>query len=596
MNDFSVEKESAFSANVELPDHVHQEARRLIPTLIDQAVIIADGDGRVTYVNPIAERLTEFTDSQARGRLLCEVFMPVTDDLDGTEKGRSDIVTNSDGDEYRFDSSTFRTPSGKQYCVQGRAVPIKQLDGIDRTLVIFRDVGALRRAERGLIYRSTHDLLTGLLNRGEFVRRLDELVDTERTDQAHVLLYLDLDEFKIINATGSHLAGDELLRQVGGILQCHVRGSDMVARLGGDEFGVLLEHCSTGEGRRIADQIRWSIQDLKFAWDAKSFAVGVSIGMVEVEPHQGDVSTWLRDADTACYAAKEEGRNQVHLFGSDAMEREHHAGRMKALAMLHDAIANDRLLLYAQPIVPLLESPLELPHMEILLRMVDEHGNIILPGAFLPAAERHHQMPLIDRWVVTHTFSVLKRLCISDSYIFAINLSGQSIGRIDFLHFVIESLDQFDINPKNLCFEITEGAAIGNVDHAEGFMSVLGARGCRFALDDFGVGMSSLAYLRRLPIDYLKIDGSFVKNLSADPINGALIRAIQAVARTTGVKTVAECVETTADLRLLQEIGVDLVQGYLIAEPMQMEMLCQLDFTELDVSAIDHSTIQSPQA
>jgi diguanylate cyclase (GGDEF)-like protein/PAS domain S-box-containing protein len=555
--------------------------------VIEESVIAIDKEGRVTYLNPSAERITELRNETARGRLISEVFTPMLDGPDGTRPRIGENLLALGFDEYYFNSAVFRAPSGKYHYVTGNTISIREANGIDRVLVLFRDSSELKFDQSGLIFQSTHDFLTGLLNRREFAACLGKLFDLENVSQSHILLHLDLDEFKIINATCGHVAGDELLCQVSSILKNQVRGSDLLARLGGDEFGVLLDGCDVGEGRRIADQIRWAIQDYRFIWEGKSFVISASIGMVMVEPHHGDWISWLRDADAACYVAKDEGRNQVHLFGRDEVNLLHHTGQMRALGMLHDAIAHDRLLLYAQPIIPLLESAQDLPHMEILLRMLDERGNIILPGEFLPTAERYHQMPLVDRWVVTGTFSTLNRLCISNSYIFAINLSGQSIGRPDFLHFVIESLDEFDINPQNLCFEITEGAAIHNVENAMEFMSILKARGCRFALDDFGVGMSSLAYLRRLPIDYLKIDGSFMSNLTGDPINTAIVRAIQTVARVTGVKTVAESVETVGDLRLLKEIGIDLAQGYLIARPMRMEELCQLDFTDMDMAAND---------
>lgn len=587
MSDFLPQITMVSSAEDGANDPVHRDTQRVIPGVIEESLIATDRDGRVTYLNPPAERLTEFSNDTARGRLLSEVFAPVSDGPNQTVLKINESLLARGLDECRFNGAVFQAPSGKCHYVTGKAIPIRETDGVHRVLVIFRDASALKCAEQELIFQSTHDLLTGLLNRREFARRLDKLIDLDPLSQSHILLYLDLDEFKIVNATCGHIAGDDLLCQVSSILKSQVRSGDFLARLGGDEFGVLLEGCGVGEGRRIADQIRWSIQDLRFVWEGKSFAIAVSIGMVTVEPHNGDVVSWFRDADAACYAAKDEGRNQVHLFGDDEVDLLHHTGQMRALGMLHDAIAHDRLLLYAQPIIPLIESAQDLPHMEILLRMLDEQGNIILPGKFLPTAERYHQMPLADRWVVTRTFSILKRLCISNNYIFAINLSGQSIGRSDFLHFVIESLDEFDINPQNLCFEITEGAAIHDVEHAMEFMSVLRARDCRFALDDFGVGVSSLAYLRRLPIDYLKIDGSFIKNLSNDPINAAMVRAIQTVARVTGVKTVAESVETASDLRLLKEIGIDLAQGYLIAKPMQMEELCQLDFTGMDMTVDD---------
>jgi diguanylate cyclase (GGDEF)-like protein len=583
MIDFSFLGEKPPAREVSI-DH---ETLRIFAKEVDAALIVADRDCRVIYLNPTAERLTEVANKIAGGRRVSEVFSAVlTSSTDGA-KERGESLSVLDHGNIHFDSATLRTLSGKVHSIKGQIVAIPTPERGGETLIIFHDVGALRRAENALIYRSAYDPLTGLLNRREFIRRLDKLVDLDPATQPHILLYLDLDQFKIVNATCGHLAGDRLLRQVSELLHHHVRSTDILGRLGGDKFGIALESCSLGDGRRIADQILWAVQSLRFVWDGKNFATGVSIGMVAMQTTDIDVVSWLRDANAACYAAKDEGRNHVHLLGERDAESRHHAGGMNALAMVHNAIAHDRFLLYAQPIMPLADSSRDLPHMEVLLRLLDERGDIVLPGVFLPAAERYQQMPLIDRWVITHTFSMLQRLGISTNYIFAINLSGQSISRIDFLQFVIESLDQFGIPPQNLCFEITEGVAITNIEQAGGFMSVLGARGCLFALDDFGVGMSSLSYLRRLRIDYLKIDGSFIRNLANDSINTAMIRAIQTVAHMLGVKTIAECVETASDIQPLRAMGIDLVQGYLIAQPMPLEELCQLDFTEMDIAIYD---------
>lgn len=562
---------------------------------IGEAVFATDRHGCIRYINPAAAGLVGYGQDEALGRKLNNV-LSLSDGVQPIAIPElSSLETRASTKFHLPEDTVLESLSGRKYQVNGVIVPSLDMRGtISGMVAVLSDMSSLRQVEEKLVFQATHDALTGLVNRGEFEQRLRALLDRDEPESCSVLLYLDLDEFKIINDTCGHVAGDALLRQINDILRIRIRQTDTLARLGGDEFGVLLENCPVGEGQRIAELICWAIQDLNFEWEGKSSRTSVSIGMVPIQRWNRDATSLMRDADSACFAAKEAGRNQVHVFGESDRELGQHAGQMFALSTLHNAVAHNQFTLYAQPIIPTTSVTGELAHLEILLRMHDQQGNIVLPGAFLPAAERHHQMPLIDRWVVSSTLDLLNRLQISNRYTFAINLSGQSIGRSDFQHFVMETLDQKHIDPRHICFEITEGAAITNLNHADSFITVMRALGCRFALDDFGVGMSSLTYLRRLPIDYLKIDGSFIRNIAFDPINDAMVRAVQHVARVTGVKTIAESVESVTDLRVLQEIGIDLVQGYLIAEPMPLEELCELDFTELERPLSDVGDLNVP--
>jgi diguanylate cyclase (GGDEF)-like protein len=558
--------------------HDLQRERRLLHdtlTAMADAVITTDHLGHVNFINAAAEDLIERKFDQVSGR-------PLNDIIELKKLGEPIALTiarTAPTGWFLPDDVVLVMGNAEERPVVGNIAPILNVQGeIAGTVIVLRDANAVadggekRKTDRIL------DPTTGLVNRTEFEQRLRSLL--ERSDGDGVLLYLDLDEFKIINDTCGHIAGDELLRRVAALLQRYMIETDTLARLGGDEFGVLLRHKSLENAKRVADEICCAIQAINFEWDGKHFRTGASIGVVTLRPVRDDATRVMRDADRACYAAKEGGRNQVHVFGDHGRELALQAGQMDALSNLHDAIAAERLHLFAQPIVPIAGSD-GLPHVEILLRMHDTDGKLALPGTFLPAAERYHQMPLVDRWVVARTFELLNELDIANRYVFAINLSGQSVGRQDFLDFVIDSLQLSGIDPAHICFEITEGAAIANVDKAHEFLSVLRELGCRFALDDFGVGMSSLSYLRRLPIDYLKIDGSFIREIGSDPINEAMVRAIHQVALVANVKTVAESIESFSDLNMIEAIGVDLVQGYLVAPPMPLEDLRAFKYVDV---------------
>ena len=442
--------------------------------------------------------------------------------------------------------------------------------GIVGAVTVFRDMTIPHQLSRAVSYQATHDALTGLVNRIEFERRLGLMLEHARQHRSeHALCYLDLDQFKIVNDTCGHGAGDELLRQLAMLLKTRLRGRDTLARLGGDEFGLLLGECPLAEALPVAHALRELVHDFRFVWQQKTFRVAVSIGMVAITATSTDLARLLSAADSACYIAKEKGRNRIHVYALEDNELHRWQNEMHWVSRLEEVGANDCLRLYYQPIAPLDPRNAEGAYGEVLLRFADENGQILLPGAFIPAAERYHQMPAIDRWVV-HALLATQRgntLGGASTDCFAVNLSGQSLSSLEFLDFVMKQLEEHGVSPARLCFEITETAAIANLEAAVHFIAMLKGKGCRFALDDFGSGLSSFAYLKTLPVDFLKIDGRFVQDMVNDPIDRAMVEAIQRVGSIMGIKTIAESVENEAILDLLKAIGVDYAQGYALGRP-----------------------------
>jgi diguanylate cyclase (GGDEF)-like protein len=419
-----------------------------------------------------------------------------------------------------------------------------------------------------LAYHATHDPLTGLLNRLEFESRLKLALQTADTQQRqHVVMFLDLDQFKIVNDTCGHAAGDRLLRQVSTLLKEQVRDGDSLARLGGDEFGVLLENCPMQDAVRIADELRMCIADFRFVNDDRSFSIGASIGVVHVADGTLNLTEVLSAADAACYMAKEKGRNRVQYYrphDSDVSLRRH---EMEWASRLQRALQEGQFVLYAQRIISVAgEIPRE-NHQELLVRMLDDHGRIVLPMAFIPAAERYGLMPSIDQWVIQHAFSSINSLGRNGGT-YAINVSGTSIADERFLDFVREQFKLYRMPPGSICFELTETAAIANFDKAARFFGEMKSLGCMFSLDDFGAGMSSFGYLKHLPVDFIKIDGSFVKNVAHDDVDRATVQAINDVGHVMGKKTIGEFVDGELGLAALREIGVDFAQGDWIGPPV----------------------------
>lgn len=466
--------------------------------------------------------------------------------------------------------------NGEAIWVRQTARLVEDTDHVRRILVVCEDITEAHALAEQLSYQASHDELTGLLNRRAFQHLLRDALDTARSHNAqHALCYLDLDQFKVINDTCGHIAGDELLRQLGRWLQERVRPSDTLARLGGDEFGVLLERCSLERAMRVADALRKAIEDFRFQWENKTFRIGVSIGLVPITRSTPSITSLLSTADTACYAAKEEGRNRIHAYRDDDLEIAKRHTEMEWVARINRALEESRFRLYAQPIVSLGDRPGAVRHYELLLQMRDEDGQSIGPESFLPAAERYNVCTKVDRWVIATAFAWLAdhRRPLDRAGHYAINLSGQSLGDQGFLKFIIEQLDRRRIPAHKICFEVTETAAIANLSSAASFMSSLKERGCLFALDDFGSGLSSFAYLKTLPVDYLKIDGTFVRNIVDSPIDFAMVKAINEIARVMGKQTVAEFVENQEILQRVRQAGVDYAQGIGVGRPHPLEEL-----------------------
>ncbi|QIT55565.1 EAL domain-containing protein [Aquisalimonas sp. 2447] len=478
------------------------------------------------------------------------------------------------GEVHRWDSH-LEVRGGGTISVRVSARTQPQADDRVPVLAVCEDTSEARELAEELSYQARHDALTGLYNRREYETNLKAVLDDARDEGSeHVICYLDLDQFKVINDTCGHLAGDELLRQLSAVLQEQLGDRDMLARLGGDEFGILLRHRSAEAAYTIADGVRQAVSEFQFTWDGRAFGLGVSIGLVPIAQTAGTMHDVMSVADTACYAAKDQGRNRIHVYrqGDEELERRH--GEMQWVSGIREALTADRLRLYCQPIVPLQKAE-QRRHYELLLRMEGTDGQLIQPGAFLPAAERFNLIPTVDRWVIDNALNWLEGRPghLEQLGSCAINLSGLSVGDEDFLDWLLARMRSARVEPHRICFEITETAAIRNLSVATEFMTSLRGLGCRFALDDFGSGLSSFAYLKNLPVDAVKIDGMFVRDLDTNAINHAVVRSINDIGHVMGKSTVAEFVETESVRRALTEIGVDYAQGFGIARPMPLDAM-----------------------
>lgn len=439
---------------------------------------------------------------------------------------------------------------------------------------------ALLESERRLAWQASHDALTGLVNRRQFDRYLEQALNNAKISHTrYCLCYLDLDQFKVVNDTCGHIAGDELLRQVTALLQAQVRSGDVLARLGGDEFGLLLRDCNLEQAASVANALRESIEAFRFIWEDKTFRIGVSIGLVEIEGEDSSMSKILSAADVACYAAKNQGRNRVHVYQTSDRQLAQQQGDMQWIARINKALEENRFCLYYQSIVPTSPHAPRGEHYEVLLRLRDEQGELVPPMAFIPAAERYNLMHVIDRWVIRTLFNTQAphyrqswQRMQKDNYecLYTINLSGASINDDSFIEFLHQQILIHQIPPQVLCFEITETVAITNLTNAINLIRHFKHLGCSFALDDFGTGMSSFSYLKNLPVDYLKIDGNFVKDILTDATDLAMIEAINTVGHVMGIKTIAEFVENEAILDKIRALGVNYAQGYGIAKPLPL--------------------------
>jgi diguanylate cyclase (GGDEF)-like protein/PAS domain S-box-containing protein len=562
---------------------LEQTRNRLNVTLesIIDGVVACDEQGRLYYINSSAERMLQLRFEQVRGRSVIDVVNMVRE---GDPDVRIPVCQRAMWEAREIQAEpgiTLLNTSGEEIPVSVTAAPMWDRSGsVVGAVMVIRDVTEAQRMAKELSYQARHDSLTGLVNRSEFERIVNlELARARVKEQNCVLLYLDLDQFKVVNDTSGHIAGDQLLKQLAAILSDELRNSDVLARLGGDEFGVFLIGCNTEVAHQIAENLRRAVTEFRFVWDNNTFVVGVSIGMVEVDEQISSVMDLLSVADVACYAAKDAGRNRIELYRRDDTDAQRRYSEVQWVSRIVRGLEENRFRLYRQNIVPLDAGTETGEHFEVLIRMLDEDGKLVPPGAFFPAAERYGVTPNIDRWVLRNVLTWLNDnpaerrnlgLC-------CINVSGHTLADEHFLAYVEAQLDTFSLPAEKLCFEITETAAIANLAVAKRFISTLKARGCQFALDDFGSGLSSFAYLKNLDVDYLKIDGMFVRDMVDDPIDRAMVKSINEIGQVMGMKTIAEFVENDEIREQLVDIGVDYAQGYGIHKPEPMQPINRSD-------------------
>jgi len=549
-----------------------EEKERAFVTLesIGDGVITTDKNGNVELINSVATRLTGWDAEEARGKPITSVFSVFNEISRQPIKNLVTACLENNQTISSTEKNILINRNGEEFPIEDTIAPIRFKDSVNAgVVVVFRDVSGVRHMARQMAYQAKHDSLTGLVNRSEFEKRLDRAILIAKSEfREHAILYMDLDHFKIINDTSGHFAGDELLKQLTSILIAKMRDSDTLARLGGDEFGVLLENCSLEHAKEVAYKIHKLINDFRFKWEDRVFEVGVSIGLVAINKKTDSITSLLSEADVACYIAKEKGRNRIHTHSAEDEEHSMRQNEMQVISDILLALEENRFILYQQEIIPIFKTEQSGRHYEILVRMIDEEGKVVLPYAFIPAAERYYLMSQIDQKVVTLVVEYMKSLTVLPQYdTFSINLSGQSLADENMLGFLIKSIKKSNIDPKHFCFEVTETSAIRNLQQASSMIAEIKSLGCSFSLDDFGSGLSSFAYLKNLDVDYLKIDGGFVIDMLENETDASMVEAINHLGHVMGLKTIAEYVENDAILQKLKLLGVDYAQGFGIHIP-----------------------------
>jgi diguanylate cyclase (GGDEF)-like protein/PAS domain S-box-containing protein len=544
-----------------------------------ESVITVDAEGRIDYINHSAETLLSQRFDQVMGRAFSDVASLV-DETDRRSLGDPVRKALTTGGRVTMGRRAVLVPTGAgpERSVEISVTPLR-FDGKDilGLVLVLHDTSELRGLTRQMTYQASHDALTGLVNRREFERRLQEAMDSAQTGNVgHALCYLDLDRFKAVNDTCGHTAGDNMLREVASLIKEAVRDSDTVGRIGGDEFALLLVGCPLEKARQIADDVVRSVNDYRFVWKDKIFNIGVSIGLVEIGRGGGAIEDMMNSADSACYVAKKQGGLHVHVYSAREEANARHSGEIHWLQRLQGALRDNKFELYYQPIMHARAGGLRGPALEVFVRLGGENGQPGAPTAeFIRAAERYRLMPHIDRWVVQAVLSALGRggMKLPAGRSVAINIAGQTLGDSEFLEFVVDCFDHTGANPGDICFEVTESSVVANLDHAHRFIAVLHGMGCEFALDDFGSGLSSFSTLRTLPMDYLKIDGSFINNLAGDSVNQAMVAAMIDLSRSLNFRVVAEQVEDQLSLDTVIGMGIDFVQGFVVGRPLPLSMV-----------------------
>ena len=569
----------------QLSESIFHERERAEVTLrsIGDAVLTTDPNSEVTYMNPVAEKMLGIASHIAQGQSIKNVVRLVDENSEDSGDDPLDIFSNhSEVDETKT-KMLYQGEEKEPMSVDVTLTKLSDPRGATMgSVMVIRDVSGESALKQQLSYQASHDPLTGLLNRTKFeaeVKKAIESIDPDSDGSGptigHALCYMDLDQFKIVNDTCGHMAGDQLLKKLTQVLQNRVRESDVLARLGGDEFGLLLLNCDLENGVEIADSLRMAIKQFVFTWEGKNFDIRMSIGVVAMHDSGMTHAELMSAADVACYIAKDSGRDVVHAYEpEDEMVTEHH-DQMLWSQKIQDALRDDKFYLMLQTMTPLLPSQQSIQIQEFLLRIRMDDGTIITPDVFIPAAERYGLMKLIDMWVLENALKVISEVQqeseSSLTYLYSVNLSGQSVGDAEVADMILAKLEEYKVDAGQLMLEVTETAAVANFTVAQEFIDRLSSAGCRFALDDFGAGLSSFGYLKELRVDFLKIDGQFVKGMSKDSIDRMMVNNITHLGYGLGLYVIAEFVEDEATMQLLREVGVHFAQGYHIQKPVSIE-------------------------
>jgi diguanylate cyclase (GGDEF)-like protein/PAS domain S-box-containing protein len=557
---------------------------------IGDGVITTDNEGCIDYMNPVAEALTGWRFHQAMG-LSMEAVLHLEDEQSGSviPDPAQRCLTENRVIAPKTDNVLI-SRNGDRYSIQGTAAPMVDGQGSSIGVVlVFKDVTDSRRMQKVMVHQATHDPLTGLVNRTEFEERLDKALQSAKDfENTHALLFLDLDQFKIVNDTAGHVAGDELLKQISSLLAGQLRGRDTLGRLGGDEFSVLLENCPLGKASKVADMLIKVIHEYRFVWDQKTYQVGVSIGIVPIVAESMSCKQIMHDADQACYVAKDLGRGRAYIYSEDNVEQTERPGVKLQRQDIIDALASERFLLLYQPIIALDPEQTRLhTRAEILLRMLDSENNVITPGAFLPAALRLGLMQQIDRWVIERVFASYPHIFMQNpGLVLSLNLSAPSIADESLSDFIQQMFEQTVVKPQQICFEISETVLSHNLAGASRLIKRLQTTGCSFALDNFGSGLASFTALKDLKMDFVKIDGNLIRDICSDEIDFAMVESINAMAHLLSIRTIAESVDGEASIEKLKSIGIDYAQGYYVGN------LVKLDEIGSTVQDYSHSETQ----
>lgn len=554
----------------------HRQREQVALLSIADAVITTDEHGNIDYMNTTAERLTEWDINAARGHAIQSIFQ-ITDAETPTLGLDPVSQCIKEGRVVRMVKPVIlRGRLSSRSEIEITVSPMRNRSGrLMGVVLVFSDVSKVRELQDHIDYQASHDSLTGLLHRQEFERLLEESIkSSHRFNSHHALCFMDINQFRLINENFGHFAGDELLVQLSALLRSAVRGDDTLARLGGDEFVILLNDCSLDEAVKKIESIISRIEESSFSWKGKIVDVSLAFSIVEISSASGSSNEVFKSAESACYSAKKKGRNKLVIYQSSDPELKRQRGEMRWASRIREALRNQEFELYYQNILPLNKED-KVIHCELLMRTEGDNHTLVPPEDFIPAAERFNLMRDIDRWVVGEAVKniaeLLKDAGLKEKAIFGINLSGQSLGDNSFVDYATELFGEYDVDPESICFEITETTAIANQELACEIIKELKTQGCQFALDDFGTGVSSFSYLKTYPFDYVKIDGSFIRNITSSPVDAVMVESVSRIAKVMGIKTIAEYVEDRAVLDRLYELGVDYAQGYGIAKPAPLK-------------------------